>query len=450
MDAKERNAIAEEIERTSDFQYAYERILRVMKGVTQKADAFPFDLTRFPAAEAREFLTMFLSLLDKDRKLLSNLSKTDADRNLEPLIQEFLQKERELYGNPAFVPASHSQQQVDRALYEACAVCRDRIRRRDKPAPDAFRTLADDIITDFAAAVGESRAFRDAGIENIRDSLFMVYQRTELFLYALFQSVNYLIIDNPDMGPEAKRAALHAILNGVGTFQPRDASASDVHIFHAYATYLYYLDTRNRYKTEIEILKLLNGQMDAPEYVREVAPEYQCRGRWLHEIPTKTELRNVILEGATEKEERFNKNLEDAQKLIVFLNAIAGRELHPKYLQHVKVVYREVVADRLTYQKRQARTIMRLLEADGNWSFDRIKDSYFIREKISRGFFREKGYVEEYRLKNDLQIQFYKLSLFCFDSYDELDIADRMLTLFSQTAKVVGDALSAHCGPPTS
>ena len=102
--------------------------------------------------------------------------------------------------------------------------------------------------------------------------------------------------------------------------------------------------------------------MENESYVAVVDEEYQCNERWINEIETKKELRRIILEGKVEKEERFNKNMEDIQHLMILLNSITGRELGTEYLQHVKVVYREIIEDTLKYNNKQSRTIMRNIE----------------------------------------------------------------------------------------
>ena len=170
-----------------------------------------------------------------------------------------------------------------------------------------------------------------------------------------------------------------------------------------------YLDYRNTCRNVIEIQEILSLQMENESYVAVVDEEYQCNERWINEIETKKELRRIILEGKVEKEERFNKNMEDVQHLMILLNSITGRELGTEYLQHVKVVYREIIEDTLKYNNKQSRTIMRNIENKEIPYFDSERESYFIREKISRGFMREKGYSEEYILKNKLQKSFYNI-----------------------------------------
>ena len=123
-----------------------------------------------------------------------------------------------------------------------------------------------------------------------------------------------------------------------------------------------YLDYRNTCRNNIVIQDILMAQMNEASYLKDIAEEYQCKGRYIDEISTKNEMRNIILEGKSEKEERFNENMGNIQHLMVLLNTITGRELGADYLQHVKVTYREIIEDNYKYNNKTARTIMRNIE----------------------------------------------------------------------------------------
>ena len=120
---------------------------------------------------------------------------------------------------------------------------------------------------------------------------------------------------------------------------------------------------------------------------------------------------------------------------MVLLNSITGRELRAEYLQYVKIVYREIIEDDMKYNNKQSRTIMRNIEKKDIPYFESERETYYIREKISRGFMREKGYTEEYILKNKLQSYFYNAVLKLFSSYDELRIARETRRLFTKYAR---------------
>ena len=177
--------------------------------------------------------------------------------------------------------------------------------------------------------------------------------------------------------------------------------------------------------------------MNKDSYVLNVAEKYNCNKRYIEDIKMKKELREIILEGKSEKEERFNKRLQDAQYMVIFLANHAGRQLDAEYLQHIKVVYREIIEDDLEYNGIQSRGILKRLQKDESPYIKALKDTLFIREKISRGLMREKGYSELYILKNQIQCNYYNTVLKAFSCYDEIRIARDLKTVYSGYKKMI-------------
>ena len=95
----------------------------------------------------------------------------------------------------------------------------------------------------------------------------------------------------------------------------------------------------------------------------------------------------------------------------------------------------------MKYNNKQARTIMRNIEKKEIPYFESERETYYIREKISRGLMREKGYVEEYILKNKLQAIFYTTVLKLFSSYDELRIARDARRLYGRYKRELMEVL---------
>lgn len=131
---------------------------------------------------------------------------------------------------------------------------------------------------------------------------------------------------------------------------------------------------------------------------------------------------NIVLEGKQEKVERFNKKAEKCKKAIMILRNIAGRDLSEEYLQHFKVVFREIFLSRVKSGEKDgknANTIVSDMINQGDSKlFSKYSDSIFLREKLSRGFFREDGLIEEYIIKNRIQRQLYTNLLQIYKSMD--------------------------------
>ena len=449
--------IACEIDNETDYGNIYNRLVKICDSIMM-CDDFKFDLALFDAHDIKEFLLVFLEILDgnksilgkptredvkvPNRKLIFQMRKEDVDNSLDDMIRVFVTKGDEHYGTPFFIPALHNRKNVEVILSDAKSNYIDIIRNDTSDTPcELFARCSSMNINDFSSKIDEVLRYNDLGIKNHMDTLYMIYMQMEIFSCILMQTINYKIINNKKISSIEKRDILKFLTEDIKILAQRKIKAKrQPNIFEAYSTYLSYLDLRNQYKTEINVMKVLNDQMDNANYISDVDARYQCHQRYLKDIETKKELRNIILEGREEKEERFNKNLSDIGELMLWLNCMAGRRLHPEYLQHIKVVYLEIIEDPLKYNGKQSRTIMRNFEKNVIPYFEQKKESIFIREKISRGLFRELGLLEEYRLKNDFQEYYYQTLLSCMSFYDALEIAENLKETFvklTDTVKIV-------------
>lgn len=297
----------------------------------------------------------------------------------------------------------------------------------------------------FNECISTSLERRNNKWHNLLESLYINYKAFNTFADLFFQSVLYLLIDNESFTKDEKLRRLNYMSGAIerigDEFTPKTNQAYKYNIFYSFAVYLMYLDYRNTCRNTIVIQHMLMDQMKEVSYEKDIAENFQCMGRYIEEISKKNEIRNIILEGKPEKEERFNENMGNVQHLIVLLNTITGRELGAEYLQHVKVVYREILEDDIKYNSKTSRTIMRNIEKKDIPYFESEKETYFIREKISRGFMREKGYAEEYIIKNKIQSSVYNTILKLFTSYDEVRIAKDARQLFAKYSKVMRKSL---------
>ena len=443
--------ISREIEDETDYINIYNRLVKMCDSI-MRCDKFSFNLKLFDNQDIKEFLKVFLEILDSDRsilrkpmkenvktpnrKLMSQLEKEDIDNYLDDMIKVFVAKGNELHGTSFFIPVFHSRKSIDIELAKAQSYYRNYIRQNKHDNPFVlFDKCSTAIIEDFSRKIDEVKQKNNYGMKNLMVTLYMIYMQEGIFSYILFQIINYKIINNNKISSKIKCNILDELTNMAMILSQRKLqSKRKPNIFDGYSTYLFYLDLRNKYKTEIEIMRILKEQMDNPDYICNVDDRYQCRQRYVQDIKTKKELQEIILEGKNDKEERFNKNLSDVGDLMLLLNIMAGRSLFPEYLQHTKVVYREIIEDPLKYNNKQSRTIMRNLEKKGNPYFEQIKESVFIREKISRGLFRELGLLQEYRLKNNFQDYYYQTLLSCMSFYDALDIAENLQVTFEKIA----------------
>lgn len=450
--------ITKEYEQNKNVEDCYHRLAGLCDAI-MKIDDFPFDLDQFTVDEKGKFINKFIEILESDKPYIKNiweakagkklpnkkicytLKKEDVDNTLDSLMKAFIRFGYEYYGNKSFIPNLNlcSREELTRIMAEESSGYRWEIRHTNDFPKIRFEKCYKSYMNYFNSFIGSMVEHRRLGFHNLLENLYVLYKALYSFADIYFQSVLYLLIDNPSINKADKIIKMQLLVKHAEeletTFAPCTDKAEKNNIFDSFAVYIMYLDYRNTCRNVIEIQEILSLQMENESYVAVVDEEYQCNERWINEIETKKELRRIILEGKVEKEERFNKNMEDVQHLMILLNSITGRELGAEYLQHVKVVYREIIEDTLKYNNKQSRTIMRNIENKEIPYFDSERESYFIREKISRGFMREKGYSEEYILKNKLQKSFYNTVLKLFSSYDEVRIAKDARRLYGKYAR---------------
>ena len=455
--------IAKEIEKENDLEECYHRLVGLCDSIIN-IDEFPFALDMFCLQEKKEFLKKFVTILESDNPLVTNiykaqkekkasnkkicytLSKENVDNSLDYLMKYFLKLGYEYEKESSFIPnLDMSRAELTQLMADDTEKYRWVIRHRKGSAREIFENCYKSFMRYYNKYISEMLERRNNRLNNLLESLYVLYRCFYLFADICLQSILYLLIDNAEISKEDKIHRLENIFNEAvkieADFVPHTERADNYNIFNSFAVYIMYLDYRNTCKNCVEIQNLFVKQMENQAYSKEVAEEYQCKKRYLKEIGTKKELRHIILEGEQEKEERFNRNMEDIQHLIVLLDSITGRELSAEYLQHVKVVYREILEDDIRYNGKQARTIMRNIEKKEIPYFESEREAYFIREKISRGLMREKGYTEEYLIKNKIQSSLYSTILKLFTSYDELRIAKDARQVFAKYSKVLKQAL---------
>lgn len=126
----------------------------------------------------------------------------------------------------------------------------------------------------------------------------------------------------------------------------------------------------------------------------------------------------------TEGKEVFNYSikLQQTREAIEIFRDYGNRECHPNSLQDIKVYFLELFVSKERYRGRQALSIMRdyldQIKQYGVRAFDNAAHYMFIREKISRGYFREKGKLELYILKAKFQEKLDETVLKLYQFYD--------------------------------
>lgn len=463
MEAERIYKLAGKIEETGEYENR-EAIFRRLKNVISSIEEqLNFCLDLFSDEKVTEFLIYLMKILDSpnkvlgdekkgqtnpNRKMIYNIANADIDLPLDSLITEYLKKgfyESE-YCNSCEMNFDINEETESPYRNRYKEEFRQIIRYERGTAYSKAKKCFDSFSKYTVDAYNEENGKRrDKSIYNPLLSLFILRNINETFCDIYMQSVIYLIMDKVGMESEDKLKHLINIRNRtdelVNNYAPDKKGEVEYNIFWQFAVNLFVIDKRNELMTYNEVFEVLNNQMKNRDYSMNIPEEYQCKQRYLCDFEHKKDYMNIILEGKKEKEERFATNLEECQKLCTQLFLIAGRKLDFQYLQHVKVVYREVIEDKTEYNNKQARTILRNFEKKEKPHFDSIKESIFLREKISRGFMREKGFAELYVVKNEIQTILYNAVIKTMSCNDELKIMKNMKLLFAKMRQILLDEL---------
>lgn len=130
--------------------------------------------------------------------------------------------------------------------------------------------------------------------------------------------------------------------------------------------------------------------------------------------------KEIITEGKSVYE--YKKKIEEARKIIDIMGSVGGRNCFSNCLQDIKVYFREIYMSKAKYKDKQTMAILRdylkLIENGDIQQFEKTSHYMFFREKISRGYFREKGLLNLYIAKISIHEKLYKLLLRTYLFYD--------------------------------
>ena len=347
--------ITKEFEKDNNAEECYHRLANLCDSI-MNIDEFKFDLDQFSIEEKKYFINKFIEILESNtpfvenvykaqkekknpnKKLCYTLRKEDVDNSLDYLMKFFLECGYKKYNRNAFVPNLEiSRYQLIKATAEERKNYRYIIRHTNDTEKEKFEKCYSSYMDNFGNGISQLVENRNHRMYNLLEALYFLYKEINLFADIYFQSIIYLLIENRNLTRKDKLEKLSKLVKYAEKtereFEPRTDKAEEHNICDSFAVYLMYLNYRNICKSEIYIQRLLVRQMEDETYSKVVKDEYQCNQRWICDIETSKELRTIILEGKDEKEERFNKNIEDVQQLILLVKN--GQSLHQIYIEYV-------------------------------------------------------------------------------------------------------------------
>lgn len=203
-----------------------------------------------------------------------------------------------------------------------------------------------------------------------------------------------------------------------------DLSAEAVsECFSAYVTH------RSKfYEEEYGIKEVLKNEMlNSPSLFGEIPTEYKAEKRIVSEDEFSS-IKNIITEGKTI--DGYKEKIEIVQTFIDIMAVYGNRQCYSFCLQDLKVYFREIFISKSSYRRRKASRIVKeyvdqVASAKNEGKtipvFNKQSQYMFVREKINRGYFREKGLSKEYIEKIVLEKKLYDLLLKLYLFYNIQD-----------------------------
>ncbi len=186
-----------------------------------------------------------------------------------------------------------------------------------------------------------------------------------------------------------------------------------------------YVTHRSRFYEEFTIKDILKKEMlNEPTLFGKIQSKYTAKKILIN----KEQLDNykaIITEGQDVND--FSSKIEVVQEFISLMATYGGRDCWPLCLQDLKVYFWEIFISKVSYKRRMASRIVKeyisqVKEAKKNGQsipqFNKQSQYMFVREKINRGYFREKGLSEEYIEKTNIEKKLYDLQLKLYLFYD--------------------------------
>ncbi|WP_430883320.1 hypothetical protein [Fusibacter sp. JL216-2] len=441
-----------------DVDNLYSRLRNIISNLTE-SKYFKFDFDHFSILDKTEFISYFINLLDSEfdilgvarrnaifpnRKLISNLNRIDADFEYLPLIEYFLQSK---YPNEIDILKIKSEFDPIGRLRKVNDKTRE-IRTYEVDSKEKFNEIYMNLLSSYNKTECFSSELNDDYFSKLITRLFEIDTIEQGFVYVLFQTINYKFVTNSNLSNVERLDKLKLIEAKINDmyeeYSSKETSNRNQNIIISFIIYIFFMKRRNQYKTEASVQEILESQFEEKDNIfNPIDEEYQCKQRYLSDFEDDAEIMNIILEGSKERPKRFEENLNNSGELCDLLSNYAGRQLNKGYLQHIKVVYREMILDKVKFDNRNARTILRnISKSDEDFNFEKFKESIFINEKISRGFFREVGYVEEYRIKNRIQKKYYQLIDYVYSNQDDVIIEKMIFNIMSDLSRFVLESLN--------
>lgn len=464
----------------------YENLDKIEKKVIRICDKLEknkiinFNTDIYDKNSRAKFFAIWIKILESNiidgsnRELLNNICKLDWSINMDKVFAIFISEN--FVEKPKDISTIISKCIMVNNYIENCRIClRKQIRYVDNNVLLRYK-LARNFMDEF---------LKGYEVKELFDLIQLLKITEKLFSDLLMQTLIYGIANNQNIIFKKKEKMLKQIKEEISSLKLSENNANNYDIFDDFAIRLCYLNRRKELMTEVNVVNELIKQNKGKNYVKYPLDEFKCNGRFIKIIESKEkdiksflqyvyyrlvgqikdysnytlencqaelekilsfteqrniefvqdikELKNIITEGnVKEKTVRFKEKLEVSWDYCKFLHKYAGRKILPFYLQHIKVIYREIIQDKIKFNNRTTHVIMKDLmervynDVQNKKIIGHNRESYFLLEKINRGLYREKNNIDIYNYMGDIRITYYQKIL---EIYNYKNIKDALCSL---------------------
>lgn len=382
--------------------------------------------------EQVKLLHFILEEID-ERQIISNLTKVDADKDYSNI--EISDEKTEEFTRIFFKDEMPDYEPLD---INSLLISSRQVIRSEQDMQVLLDYLNQSNEKIIRCLINESNAFYVMGLHF--ENLDYIKAYINYVVNGILQLVVYRIILNSDIDTLAILQKLSAEtrnlsdkidvqLNRKREEQKKNDVLTASQVMQYFSAYLKH---RSKLKEETEIFAKLEEEVKkATTLFDNVSEEYQAAKVILSEEEIKG-AKEIITEG--EIIPKFEEKMDIVRKFIDIMRIYGGRQCYSNCLQDLKVYFREIYMSKATYKRQQARKIVEdyiekvdfaLANNEPIPEFNKHSQYMFVREKISRGYFREKGSLPEYFGKIEFTNELYNLLLkiywFC-DFEDSLEL----------------------------
>ncbi|WP_346914303.1 hypothetical protein [Clostridium sp.] len=407
------------------------RVKPLIRKLTDKLSIYkdlPFD-----SLAIAEQINLLYYILEKssERQLVANMGKTDVDRDYYNFI---LQDEDKDWFTKEFLESIEGFETYN--IVECKWKNRNLIRYTNVPSIEVLKELTRINESIIRLLVEEISLFKMKGIGF--EHMPYITDYIDYVSDGLLQFLNYRVIWDKDVD---SLRVMSSLLNALNTLYGKidfQLERRKEHGFHKLdaeklSRYFSFYRTADAYYQEVlGIYDTLKKEVDEnPTLFSPVEDKYKVRKEFISEEEVGN-LQETITEGLHSYD--YNTKLGITRRFIELMGSYGGRQCFPNCPQDLKTYYREIFMSEVKYRNKQAATIVKeyldKIESSGEIvPFDKKSQYMFVREKISRGYFREKGLLDVYFLKVDIERALYNLLMKLYLFYDFWDILEFIYTV---------------------